>query len=99
YRDAAAAAQNADVVYTDTWISMGQEAEVQAREAAFAAYQINDELLKYAHQEAIVLHCLPAHRGQEITDAVADGSQSAIFQQAENRLHAQKAILLKLMAG
>ncbi len=93
-RDAAA---GADVLYTDTWVSMGQEEEVARREAAFAAYQINTELLQEAKPTAIVLHCLPAHRGQEITDDVADGHQSAIFQQAENRLHAQKAILVKLM--
>jgi ornithine carbamoyltransferase len=93
------AAQDADILYTDTWISMGQEDEAAEREAIFADYQINDDLLKVAKPGAIVLHCLPAHRGQEITDAVADGSQSKIFEQAENRLHAQKAVLVKLMAG
>ena len=92
-----AAVHEADVIYTDTWVSMGQEEEVAERIATFEAYQVNDDLLHRAHKDSIVLHCLPAHRGQEITDAVADGPQSAIFQQAENRLHAQKAILVKLM--
>jgi ornithine carbamoyltransferase len=99
FRDPAAAAAGADVLYTDTWVSMGQEKELMAREAAFANYQINDALLTHAQPNALVLHCLPAHRGQEITDSVADGPQSGIFQQAENRLHAQKAILLKLILG
>jgi ornithine carbamoyltransferase len=88
----------ANVICTDTWISMGQEAESKAREEKFKGFQVNAELLKHAHKNAVVLHCLPAHRGQEITDEVADGPQSLIFQQAENRLHAQKAILVKLMA-
>ena len=92
------AVKEADVIYTDTWVSMGQEDEVAAREAKFDAFQVNAELLKNAHPDAIVMHCLPAHRGQEITDEVADGPQSVIFQQAENRLHAQKAILVKLLA-
>jgi ornithine carbamoyltransferase len=90
--------KGADVVYTDTWVSMGQEDEVAAREKQFGAYQVNVDLLKHAAPGAIVMHCLPAHRGQEITDEVADGPQSAIFQQAENRLHAQKALLVELMA-
>jgi ornithine carbamoyltransferase len=93
------AAQYADILYTDTWISMGQEAEAAEREAIFSGYQINENLLKLANPGAIVLHCLPAHRGQEITDEVADGAQSKIFEQAENRLHAQKAILVKLIGG
>lgn len=87
----------AHAVYTDTWVSMGQEDEVAAREKIFSAYQVNQTLLKQAAPGAIVLHCLPAHRGQEITDDVADGPQSAIFPQAENRLHAQKALLVQLM--
>jgi ornithine carbamoyltransferase len=91
------AVEGADVVYTDTWVSMGQEAEVAAREAAFGNFQVNSRLLRLANRGAIVMHCLPAHRGQEITDEVADGPQSVIFQQAENRLHAQKAILVELM--
>jgi len=93
-----ASAFNADVIYTDTWVSMGQEAEVQERLKMFEGYQVNADLLQHAKSEAIVLHCLPAHRGQEITDDVADGPQSKIFSQAENRLHAQKAILVSLMA-
>jgi ornithine carbamoyltransferase len=87
------AANGADVLYTDTWTSMGQENEVELRKAAFTGYQINKDLLAAAAPGAIVLHCLPAHRGQEITDDVADGPRSRIFQQAENRMHAQKAIL------
>lgn len=90
--------ENADVLYTDTWISMGQEAEAAERRATFDGYQINDEMLKQTGKNSIVLHCLPAHRGEEITDAVMDGSQSAVFQQAENRLHAQKAILVHLLS-
>lgn len=93
------AVRDADVIYTDTWVSMGQEAETAARVEAFKAYQVNDTLLTYAAPNAIVLHCLPAHRGQEITDPVADGSHSAIFQQAENRLHAQKAVLVTLASN
>ncbi len=96
-RDPREAARDADVLYTDTWTSMGQEAEAAKRRLAFAGYQINDELLKLAKEDVIVMHCLPAHRGQEITDAVADGPHSVLFQQAENRLHAQKAILVKLL--
>lgn len=93
------AATGANVIYTDTWVSMGQEAETAARIAVMQPYQVNTTLLSRAAGDAIVMHCLPAHRGQEITDEVADGPQSAIFPQAENRLHAQKAILVKLMAS
>lgn len=92
------AIEGADVLYTDTWISMGQEAEAQERRATFDGYQINDALLSKTGKKSIVLHCLPAHRGEEITDSVMDGAQSAVFQQAENRLHAQKAILVHLLA-
>jgi ornithine carbamoyltransferase len=91
------AVEDADVIYTDTWVSMGQEAEAEERRATFKDYQVNGDLLKHSGSKTIVLHCLPAHRGDEITNDVADGSQSAIFQQAENRLHAQKAILLHLL--
>jgi len=91
------AVRNADVVYTDTWTSMGQEEETAKREAVFPPYQVNSSLLEEAKKSAIVMHCLPAHRGQEITDEVADGPQSRLFPQAENRLHAQKAILVKLL--
>jgi ornithine carbamoyltransferase len=87
------AVRNADVLYTDTWTSMGQEAESQIRLKAFQGFQINAQLVDEAKSHAIVLHCLPAHRGQELTDEVADGKHSAIFPQAHNRLHAQKGIL------
>lgn len=92
--DPRAAIQGADVVYTDTWTSMGQEAEAEERRKVFPPYQVNTALLAYARPDAIVMHCLPAHRGDEITDEVADGPQSVIFDQAENRMHAQKAILI-----
>jgi ornithine carbamoyltransferase len=92
------AAADADIIYTDTWVSMGQEEETLQREKAFALYQVNAALLRKAKPLAVVLHCLPAHRGKEITDDVADGPQSLIFQEAENRLHAQKAILAYLLA-
>lgn len=85
--------ENANVIYTDTWVSMGQEDETASRRATFAPYQVNQTLLDRAAKDCIVLHCLPAHRGDEITDDVMDGAQSAVFQQAENRLHAQKGIL------
>lgn len=98
-RDPQEAAAGADVLYTDTWISMGQEAESAARVAVMQPYQINTGLVSLASRDSIVMHCLPAHRGQEITDEIADGPHSAIFPQAENRLHAQKAILAKLMAS
>ncbi|MEL6307306.1 MAG: ornithine carbamoyltransferase [Chloroflexota bacterium] len=88
--------QGADVLYTDTWISMGQEDEAAERRATFDGYQINDAMLANTGKQSIAMHCLPAHRGEEITDAVMDGEQSAVFQQAENRLHAQKAILVHL---
>ncbi|MEW6580155.1 MAG: ornithine carbamoyltransferase [Chloroflexota bacterium] len=95
--DPLAAVTGADVVYTDTWTSMGQEAEAEQRRAIFPPYQVNEALLSHAAEHAIVLHCLPAHRGEEITDEVADGPQSRLFPQAENRLHAQKAILVHLL--
>ena len=96
-RDIHEVVKNADVIYTDTWVSMGQEEEAKRREAAFSGYQINKALVSEANPDVIVLHCLPAHRGQEITDEVADGPNSAVFQQAHNRLHAQKAILARLL--
>ncbi len=95
--DPVEAVTNADVVYTDTWTSMGQEEEQAKRAAVFPPYQVNSSLLTHARPDAIVMHCLPAHRGQEITDEVADGPQSVLFDQAENRLHAQKGILAVLM--
>jgi len=96
-RDPIDAVKDADVVYTDTWTSMGQEAESIKREMVFPPYQVNASLMKSAKSSAIFMHCLPAHRGQEVTDDVADGPQSVIFKQAHNRLHAQKAILVKLL--
>ena len=96
--DPVEAVAGADVVYTDVWTSMGQEEETQARLKVFPPYQVNVELVAHAKAEAIVMHCLPAHRGEEITDEVADGSQSRLFPQAENRLHAQKGILALLLA-
>jgi ornithine carbamoyltransferase len=97
FHDPVEAVQGADIVYTDTWVSMGQETQLEARLQTMQPYQVNEQLLSHAHKYAIVMHCLPAHRGQEITDSVADGPQSVIFPQAENRLHMQKAILVKLM--
>ncbi|WP_281974434.1 ornithine carbamoyltransferase [Halobacillus litoralis] len=87
------AAQGADVIYTDVWTSMGQESETSVRLKAFNGYQVNQSLLKAAEADAVFLHCLPAHRGEEVTAEVIDGKQSAVFQQAENRMHVQKAIL------
>ena len=91
------AASDADVIYTDVWTSMGQEAEQARRAEAFPPFQVNEQLLAVAKPAAIVMHCLPAHRGQEITDGVADGPHSVLFDQAENRMHAQKAILVDLL--
>ena len=90
------AAEGADAIYTDTWISMGQEAEEKVRLAAFLDYQVNASLLERASGDCVVLHCLPAHRGYEITDDLLDGPRSAVWDQAENRLHAQKALLLSI---
>jgi ornithine carbamoyltransferase len=97
-RDPLEAASAADVLYTDAWVSMGDEAASAERARAFAAYRIDRSVLDAAKRDAIVLHCLPAHRGQEITDEVMDGPNSAVFDQAENRLHAHKALLLKLLS-
>ncbi len=93
------AVRGADVVYTDTWTSMGQEAEAQKRRTAFAQHRLDDLLLGKAAPGALVMHCLPAHRGEEITDSVIDGPQSIVFDQAENRMHAQKAILVHCMGA
>ncbi len=95
--DPVAAVDGADVIYTDSWVSMGQEAESAARMNVFPPYQVNAALLAHASAEAIVMHCLPAHRGLEITDEVIDGPHSVVFDQSENRLHAQKAILTLLL--
>ena len=96
--DPHAAVDGAAVVYTDSWTSMGQEAEAEERRDAFARYQVNAALLAGA-PDALVMHCLPAHRGEEITSDVMDGPQSVIFEQSENRLHAQKALLVELLEG
>ncbi|WP_110929076.1 ornithine carbamoyltransferase [Bacillus massiliglaciei] len=98
YTSAAEAIQNADVVYADVWTSMGQEQENAERLTAFKDFQINSELTNQAKEDFIFLHCLPAHRGEEVTADVIDGSHSAVFQQAGNRLHAQKAILTDLLS-
>lgn len=95
--DPLAAAEQADVLYTDVWASMGRETEQNIRKVAFAGYQINSEVMNVAKKDAIVLHCLPAHRGEEITDEVMESPQSVVFDQAENRLHVQKAIMVLLM--
>lgn len=92
--DPIAAVNNVDVVYTDVWTSMGQEAETAKRRQIFAPYQVNTRLMAFAKKDAIFMHCLPAHRGEEVTDEVIDSEQSIVFDQAENRLHVQKAILL-----
>ena len=92
------AAKNADVLITDVWASMGQEGEAEKRKIAFAGYQINDELMSVANKDAMVLHCLPAHREEEITNRVFEAHANEIFEEAENRLHAQKAVMVKLMS-
>jgi ornithine carbamoyltransferase len=96
--DPAEAVEGAEVIYADVWASMGQEKEVQKRMRDFAGFQINADLLAHGDDDIRVMHCLPAHRGQEITDEVIDGSHSVVFDQAENRMHIQKAIMVKLMA-
>ena len=96
--DAKEAVKGADVVYTDTWVSMGQEEQKAEKIKLFGGYQVNKELFSYAKEDAIFLHCLPAYRGYEVTEDVIDGKNSAIFDEAENRLHAQKAVMALLMA-
>jgi ornithine carbamoyltransferase len=95
--DPVKAATNADVIYTDVWASMGQESETESRRKIFAPYQVNSKLFRHAKFDALFMHCLPAHRGDEVTDEVIDSAHSVVYQEAENRLHAQKAILLELM--
>ena len=90
-------AKGADVIYTDVWASMGQEKEAEERKKIFKPFQVNDELMSHTNKGAIFMHCLPAHRGDEVTDSVIDAPYSVVFQEAENRLHAQKAIMYKLM--
>jgi ornithine carbamoyltransferase len=97
-RDPLEAASGADAVFTDVWASMGQEKEAGERRKAFEGYQVNEALMKYAKHDAIVQHCLPAHRGEEITDGIFEGHAGEIFEEAENRLHAQKAVMVRLMA-
>jgi len=94
--DPVAAVRDADVLYTDVWASMGQEAEAEERRKIFRPYQVNGDLLKYAKPDVKVMHCLPAHRGDEITDEVIDGPNSIVFDEAENRMHVQKAIMVRL---
>ncbi len=91
------AVRGADVVYTDTWTSMGQEKEAPMRREAFAAFQVNDSLLAHAKRDVIFMHCLPAHHGEEVTSDVLNGPSSVVFDQAENRLHVQKAVLARLL--
>jgi ornithine carbamoyltransferase len=98
-RDPEQAVSGAEAVYTDVWVSMGQEEEALKRKQRFRKYQVNSKLLSFARENAIVLHCLPAHRGEEITDDVIDGTQSVVFDQAENRLHTQKALLEFLLTN
>ena len=93
------ACKDADVLYTDVWASMGQESEAEKRREAFKGFQINAECLSVAEKDAIFLHCLPAHRGEEVTSEVIDGKHSVVFDEAENRLHAQKAVMALLMGG
>lgn len=92
-----AMAADADVIYTDVWASMGDEGELEQRRQAFASYQVNDALMAVAKPDAMVQHCLPAHRGEEITEAVLEAHAAEIFEEAENRLHAQKAVMVQLM--
>jgi ornithine carbamoyltransferase len=96
-QDPFAAVEGADVIYTDVWTSMGMESETAVRKDIFRPYQVNDSLASHAKPDYIFMHCLPAHRGEEVSDSVIESSHSVVFQQAENRLHGQKAILLKLM--
>jgi len=97
--DPVEAVRDADVIYTDVWASMGQETEADLRRKAFMPFQVNGDLMKHAKKDVLVMHCLPAHRGDEITDDVIDSPNSIVFDEAENRMHVQKAIIVKLMQG
>jgi ornithine carbamoyltransferase len=97
--DPAEGVRDADVIYTDVWVSMGQEADRETKMKAFSGFQVNAELMKNAKPTAVFMHCLPAHRGEEVTDEVMDSPQSIVFDEAENRLHTQKAILYTLLKG
>jgi ornithine carbamoyltransferase len=96
FRNPKEAVAGADVIYSDTWVSMGDEAEMEKRQRDFDGFQVNMELMNTAKPDSIFMHCLPAHRGQEVTDEVMDSSRSVVFQEAENRMHAQKAIMIRL---
>ena len=95
--DPVEAVRDADVIYTDVWASMGQESEAEERKRVFMPYQVNSEIVKYAKPDFLFMHCLPAHRGEEVTDDVIEGERSVVWDQAENRLHTQKALILKLV--
>jgi ornithine carbamoyltransferase len=97
FRSPEEAVKGADIIYTDVWASMGQETEAETREKIFDSYRVNDALFSHAKPDALFMHCLPAHRGEEVTDSIMDGAHSIVFDQAENRLHIQKAIMLELM--
>lgn len=99
FNSSSEAVKGADVVYTDVWTSMGQEKEAEDRKKIFQGFQVNDNLLRLAKKGVLIMHCLPAHRGEEITDEVMDSPNSIVFDQAENRMHVQKAILIKLLKG